>query len=249
MCLSYFLLSAYYILLHFFKYLHTIYNFYLIITISHPLNSLTPSSLFSIAASYAGFEPWETVQQQPSVLTTQDIGLASRHLHHTPDRTPPHPLNIRHNLRRRRLFWMSSSHEASCYRMSHFSVSPLTAGLAAISSSSRESLTEALASPASPFSPVSSGAAVWRAQSCSSAVPWNQGVIMSCRLSWLTNSALVYEPKCGERGGGGLWGLSQSVQLYTGAQINFGDLSPYLTYAWNRRRSFININVVWLFFV
>ncbi len=27
-----------------------------------------------------------------------------------------------------------------------------------------------------------------------------------------------------------LRGLSQWVQLYTGAQINFGDLTPYLTY-------------------
>jgi hypothetical protein len=36
-----------------------------------------------------------------------------------------------------------------------------------------------------------------------------QGVTKRCRLSWLTNSALVYEPKCGGRGGGGeLWGLS-----------------------------------------
>ncbi len=32
------------------------------------------------------------------------------------------------------------------------------------------------------------------------------------------------------RGGGGtLRGLSQWVKLYTGAQINFGDLTPYLT--------------------
>ncbi len=29
----------------------------------------------------------------------------------------------------------------------------------------------------------------------------NQGVTKSCSLSWLTNSALVYEPKCGGRGG------------------------------------------------
>jgi hypothetical protein len=33
----------------------------------------------------------------------------------------------------------------------------------------------------------------------------NKWVTMRCRLSWLTNGALVYEPKC--RGGGG--GLSQ----------------------------------------
>ncbi len=31
-------------------------------------------------------------------------------------------------------------------------------------------------------------------------------------------------------GGGGLRGLSQWVQLYIGALINFGDLTPYLTY-------------------
>jgi hypothetical protein len=29
-----------------------------------------------------------------------------------------------------------------------------------------------------------------------------QGVKNICRLFWLTNSALVYEPKCGGRGGG-----------------------------------------------
>ncbi len=27
-----------------------------------------------------------------------------------------------------------------------------------------------------------------------------QGVTKRCRISWLTNSALVYEPKCGRRG-------------------------------------------------
>ncbi len=35
----------------------------------------------------------------------------------------------------------------------------------------------------------------------------------------------------GEGRGRGLRGLSQWVQLYTGAQINFGDLTQYLTYA------------------
>jgi len=50
----------------------------------------------------------------------------------------------------------------------------------------------------------------------------SQGVTKRCHLSRLTNSALVYEPKCG--------GLSQWVKLYTRAQINFGDLTPYLTY-------------------
>ncbi len=54
-----------------------------------------------------------------------------------------------------------------------------------------------------------------------------QGVTKRCRLFWLTNSALVYEPKCGGRGE--LRGLSQWVQLYTGAQINFGNLTQCLT--------------------
>ncbi len=75
-----------------------------------------------------------------------------------------------------------------------------------------------------------------------------QGVTKRCRLSWLTNSALVlvYEPKCG--GVGELRGISQWVQLYTGAQINLGDLTPYLNYTqkkfrfqsrwdWNRHAS------------
>ncbi len=42
---------------------------------------------------------------------------------------------------------------------------------------------------------------------------YGQGVTKRCRLSWLTNSALVYDPKCG--GGRELWGLSQWVQLCT----------------------------------
>jgi hypothetical protein len=37
---------------------------------------------------------------------------------------------------------------------------------------------------------------------------WNQGVKKRCRLSWLTNSAFVYEPKWGEKGSW-LWSLSQ----------------------------------------
>jgi hypothetical protein len=37
---------------------------------------------------------------------------------------------------------------------------------------------------------------------CKYAVLWSKkGVTKRCRLSWLTNSALVYEPKCGGRGG------------------------------------------------
>jgi len=36
---------------------------------------------------------------------------------------------------------------------------------------------------------------------------YRQGVKKMWRLSWLTNSAFVYEPKCGGRGGGGGCGV------------------------------------------
>ncbi len=56
-----------------------------------------------------------------------------------------------------------------------------------------------------------------------------QGVTKKCLLSWLTNGALVYEPKYGRRGGGcGVSANDYSCTLW--AQINFGDLAPYLTY-------------------
>ncbi len=64
-------------------------------------------------------------------------------------------------------------------------------------------------------------------------LPSDQGVTKRCRLSWLTNSALVYEPKCGGRRGWG-WACWVSANEYScahGAQINLGDLTPYLTYA------------------
>ncbi len=58
------------------------------------------------------------------------------------------------------------------------------------------------------------------------------------RLSWLTNSALAYEPKKMRGIGGGVAGShSQPMktwkQLYTWIQINFGDLhvTPYLNYS------------------
>jgi hypothetical protein len=38
---------------------------------------------------------------------------------------------------------------------------------------------------------------------------FTQGIAKRCRLSWLTNSALVYEPKNAWGGGGELQGLSQ----------------------------------------
>jgi hypothetical protein len=52
-------------------------------------------------------------------------------------------------------------------------------------------------------------------------VDFVQGVIKRCRLSWLTNSALVYEPKCG-RGGCGV--SANEYSCAHGAQIKFGDL-------------------------
>ncbi len=62
----------------------------------------------------------------------------------------------------------------------------------------------------------------------------DQEVTKRCRrLSWLTNSTLVYtSPNAGGRGG--LSGLSQWVYSCahhgTWSPINFGDLTPYLTY-------------------
>jgi hypothetical protein len=59
--------------------------------------------------------------------------------------------------------------------------------------------------------------------------PSHQGDTKRCRLSWLTTSALVYEPKCG--GGRGCGTSANEYSCVHGAQINFGDLTPYLTYA------------------
>jgi hypothetical protein len=53
----------------------------------------------------------------------------------------------------------------------------------------------------------------------------SQGVTKRCCLSRLTNSVNIYEPKCGERRG-----VAGSQPMRTEAQINFGDLTPYLTY-------------------
>ncbi len=51
-------------------------------------------------------------------------------------------------------------------------------------------------------------------------------------ISWLTNSALEYEPKCGGIGGRGGEGCEVSANEYIrahGAQVNFENLTPYLT--------------------
>ncbi len=57
-----------------------------------------------------------------------------------------------------------------------------------------------------------------------------QGVTKRCRLSWLTNTALYRSPNAG--GGGGVAGYQpmSTAACVHGAQINFGDLTPYLTY-------------------
>jgi hypothetical protein len=44
-----------------------------------------------------------------------------------------------------------------------------------------------------------------------------QGVIKRCRLSLLTNSDIVYEPKCGWMGGGG--GGAESQPMNTAVHI------------------------------
>jgi hypothetical protein len=48
--------------------------------------------------------------------------------------------------------------------------------------------------------------------------------------SWLTNSALLYEPNAGG-GGCGVSPNEHSCAHAQGAQINVGDLTPHLTYA------------------
>jgi hypothetical protein len=56
--------------------------------------------------------------------------------------------------------------------------------------------------------------------------PPGDGVTKRCHLSWLTNSALVYEPKC-RGGGGGCCGVTANeFTCAHGAQINFCDLTP-----------------------
>ncbi len=50
------------------------------------------------------------------------------------------------------------------------------------------------------------------------------GVTKICRLSWLTNSALVYEPNCVRKGGGGCRVSANEYSCAHRAQRNFGDL-------------------------
>ncbi len=60
-----------------------------------------------------------------------------------------------------------------------------------------------------------------------------QGATKRCRLSLLTNSTLVLRVQMRGRGGvAGSQPMSTAVHITGhGAQINFGDLPPYLTYA------------------
>ncbi len=54
----------------------------------------------------------------------------------------------------------------------------------------------------------------------------NQGYFKRCRLSWLTNSVLAYEPNCGGRGGvAGSQPMSTAVHMAP-KYVNFGDLTP-----------------------
>ena len=71
-----------------------------------------------------------------------------------------------------------------------------------------------------------------------------QGVTKRCRLSWLTNSALVYEPNAGGGGVAGSQTMSTDVQE---RKINFGDLTPYLTCAVYRQILFWRARVCWPF--
>ncbi len=66
----------------------------------------------------------------------------------------------------------------------------------------------------------------------------DQGVTKRCRLSLLTNSALVYRSSAGGWGVGSQ-PMSTAVHItWHGAQTNFGDLPPYL-----------NRGIFWIFFL
>ncbi len=61
-----------------------------------------------------------------------------------------------------------------------------------------------------------------------------RGVTKRCRLSWLTNSALVQIWAQIGRGGGGCAVSANKYSCAHGGQINFGDLTQYLTYGSSR---------------
>ncbi len=58
-----------------------------------------------------------------------------------------------------------------------------------------------------------------------------QGVTKRCRLSWTLGGPIVPSYMSPNAGGGGSCGVSANECSWVhGAQINFGDLAPYLTY-------------------
>ncbi len=63
--------------------------------------------------------------------------------------------------------------------------------------------------------------------------PSCQGVMKRFRLSWLTNSALIYEPKCW--GGGGVAGSQPMSTAVHRNSYNFGDLTSYLKVVTNEK--------------
>ncbi len=69
------------------------------------------------------------------------------------------------------------------------------------------------------------------------------GSVTSCMSSILAaNSALVYEPKCMGMGGRGVAG-AQPIST-DGAHINFGDLTPHLTYGTrDKERSLLSLEL------
>ncbi len=60
---------------------------------------------------------------------------------------------------------------------------------------------------------------------------YGSGVTKRCRLSWLTNSALVYEHKCG---GGGCGVSTNEYSCAHGAQISCGDQTMIWIYGCER---------------
>ncbi len=79
----------------------------------------------------------------------------------------------------------------------------------------------------------------WAIVHCNTGIDgWYQGVTKRCRLSLLTNSALIIRVQM--PGGGGVAGfqpMSTAVHImWLGARIKFGDLPPYLTYGWYHGR-------------
>ncbi len=62
---------------------------------------------------------------------------------------------------------------------------------------------------------------------------WTRGITKRCRLSWLTNSTLLYGPRWGGIGLGSCGVSAIEYRCTHGAQINFGDLTPYVIYGPN----------------